>query len=602
MSGGTAYVLDLDGRPGQPRAGRPRPGRRTTSPTSSRDAGRAGTSRRPTRRSPQALLADWAGTRRRGSPRSCRATTAACSRRGPSALRRRPRRRRGRPPDHGGAAWLTPEGFLKHGRELAERRPVAVRILDWHEVYPGGPGRALLPIITTQAGRCMDCGIPFCHQGCPLGQPDPGVERPDLARRLGRRDRAAARDQQLPGVHRPAVPGAVRDRLRARHQPGPGDDQAGRGLDHRPGLGRGLRRAAAARAALRPDGRRRRLRSGRPGRRPAADPRRPHGRGLRAGRPDRRPAALRHPRVQDGEGRPRPPARPDAAEGTVFRTGVDVGADLTGDRAARPLRRRRARHRVDRRPATCRCPGRELGGHPPGDGVPARSPTGSRWATTCREPDHRRRQARRHHRRRRHRRRLPRHRAPPGRRVGHPARDPARAARRAARRPAVADVPDDLPRLLAPTRRAATGSTPSSTQEFLGDESGRVRALRLVEVDCRRPFQPRSRAPSARSRPTWCCSRWASPARSSRAWSSSSGSSSTRAATSPATRRTPRASPGVFVAGDAGRGQSLIVWAIAEGRSRGRGRRRVPDGRDQPALARSRRPPVRSSSEPPDGS
>ncbi len=40
---------------------------------------------------------------------------------------------------------------------------------DWNEVYPGGAGRALLPIITEQAGRCMDCGIPFCHEGCPLG-------------------------------------------------------------------------------------------------------------------------------------------------------------------------------------------------------------------------------------------------------------------------------------------------------------------------------------------------------------------------------------------------------------------------------------------------
>lgn len=62
-----------------------------------------------------------------------------------------------------------PKGFLKYGRKLAERRPVEERIGDWHEVYPGGPGRALLPIITEQAGRCMDCGIPFCHQGCPLG-------------------------------------------------------------------------------------------------------------------------------------------------------------------------------------------------------------------------------------------------------------------------------------------------------------------------------------------------------------------------------------------------------------------------------------------------
>jgi glutamate synthase (NADPH/NADH) small chain len=62
-----------------------------------------------------------------------------------------------------------PRGFLRHDRELAPRRPVEERVHDWHEVYPGGPGRALLPIITTQASRCMDCGIPFCHQGCPLG-------------------------------------------------------------------------------------------------------------------------------------------------------------------------------------------------------------------------------------------------------------------------------------------------------------------------------------------------------------------------------------------------------------------------------------------------
>src|SRR3954452_4042030 len=62
-----------------------------------------------------------------------------------------------------------PKGFLKNGREVAERRPVDERVQDWDEVYPGGGGRALLPIITTQAGRCMDCGIPFCHQGCPLG-------------------------------------------------------------------------------------------------------------------------------------------------------------------------------------------------------------------------------------------------------------------------------------------------------------------------------------------------------------------------------------------------------------------------------------------------
>jgi len=62
-----------------------------------------------------------------------------------------------------------PRGFITTPRELAPRRPVEERIHDWKEVYPGGPGKALLPIISEQAGRCMDCGIPFCHQGCPLG-------------------------------------------------------------------------------------------------------------------------------------------------------------------------------------------------------------------------------------------------------------------------------------------------------------------------------------------------------------------------------------------------------------------------------------------------
>ncbi|GAA1731474.1 glutamate synthase subunit beta [Aeromicrobium alkaliterrae] len=62
-----------------------------------------------------------------------------------------------------------PRGFINTPREVAGRRPVEERVNDWNEVYPGGPGKALLPIISEQAGRCMDCGIPFCHQGCPLG-------------------------------------------------------------------------------------------------------------------------------------------------------------------------------------------------------------------------------------------------------------------------------------------------------------------------------------------------------------------------------------------------------------------------------------------------
>ncbi|MGW6033453.1 glutamate synthase subunit beta [Gordonia terrae] len=59
-----------------------------------------------------------------------------------------------------------PRGFLKHPeRELPDRRPVELRLLDWKEVYTDFDKGHL----KTQASRCMDCGIPFCHNGCPLG-------------------------------------------------------------------------------------------------------------------------------------------------------------------------------------------------------------------------------------------------------------------------------------------------------------------------------------------------------------------------------------------------------------------------------------------------
>jgi glutamate synthase (NADPH) small chain len=56
-------------------------------------------------------------------------------------------------------------GFLKHGRELPDTRPVPDRVEDWREVYLPFAEDAL----KTQASRCMDCGIPFCNDGCPLG-------------------------------------------------------------------------------------------------------------------------------------------------------------------------------------------------------------------------------------------------------------------------------------------------------------------------------------------------------------------------------------------------------------------------------------------------
>lgn len=56
-------------------------------------------------------------------------------------------------------------GFLEYDRETPERRPILERVNDWFEVYQDFPAQK----IEKQAGRCMDCGVPFCHTGCPLG-------------------------------------------------------------------------------------------------------------------------------------------------------------------------------------------------------------------------------------------------------------------------------------------------------------------------------------------------------------------------------------------------------------------------------------------------
>ena len=55
-------------------------------------------------------------------------------------------------------------GFLEYSRELPQRRPPAERIRDWFEIYQPFPEES----VRTQGARCMDCGVPFCHTGCPL--------------------------------------------------------------------------------------------------------------------------------------------------------------------------------------------------------------------------------------------------------------------------------------------------------------------------------------------------------------------------------------------------------------------------------------------------
>src|SRR5271163_1234647 len=58
-----------------------------------------------------------------------------------------------------------PTGFMEFERSLPRRRPVSVRLRDWREVYEDFDEEAT----KQQGARCMDCGIPFCHDGCPLG-------------------------------------------------------------------------------------------------------------------------------------------------------------------------------------------------------------------------------------------------------------------------------------------------------------------------------------------------------------------------------------------------------------------------------------------------
>ncbi len=57
-----------------------------------------------------------------------------------------------------------PTGFMEFSRELPQRRPVTERVNDWFEIYRAFPEEKQ----QEQAARCMDCGVPFCHSGCPV--------------------------------------------------------------------------------------------------------------------------------------------------------------------------------------------------------------------------------------------------------------------------------------------------------------------------------------------------------------------------------------------------------------------------------------------------
>ena len=298
--------------------------------------------------------------------------------------------------------------------------------------------------LAAQGGRCMECGVPFCHNGCPLGNLIPDWN--DLVYR----DRWQDAIRQLHATNNfPEFTGRLC----------PAPCEAACVLEIREGdavtikqiensiinhaWDAGLGRARPAAARDRAQRRRRRSRAGGHGRGAAAAPRRAPRGPLRARRGGGRPRALRRARLQDREDRRGAPRAAARRRGHRAAPGRRRRRRRQRRGAARAVRRRRPGPRLARaaRPARAgpRARRRALR-----DGVPLRAqPLGRRLR---RDSDHRQGQERHRHRRRRHGCRLRRQLDPRGRGLGRAARAPARAAGLAPRRAhAVAAVAAEVP-------------------------------------------------------------------------------------------------------------------------------------------------------------
>ena len=454
-----------------------------------------------------------------------------------------------------------PRGFLKYGRELAERRPVAERIHDWQEVYPGGPGRALLPIISTQASRCMDCGIPFCHQGCPLGNLIP--EWNDLVWRDdwdGAMDRLHATNNfpEFTGRLCPApcetacVLGINQDPVTIKNVEVAIIDRAWSSGYVRPRPPEWLSGRTVAVVGSGPAGLAAAQQLTRAGHTVAVYERADRIGGLlRYGIPEFKMEKAVLDRRLDQMRR----------EGTVFRAGVDVGAELTGDKL------------VERYDAVVLAVGSTVGRDLP---VPGRDLDGIHQAMEYLPQSNRVSLGED----------VPGQITATGKDVviiggGDTGADCLGTAIRQEARSVtqleiLAQPPADRPagqpwptypmtfRVSSAHEEAGDRVYAVSTQEFLDDGSGRVRALRLVEVDA--SFQPVEG--TEREIPAGLvllAMGFTGPERPGLLDQlgvelDERGNVARDAAYASSVE-------GVFVAGDAGRGQSLIVWAIAEGRA-----------------------------------
>ncbi len=461
--------------------------------------------------------------------------------------------------------------------------------MDWKEVYEKQKSGEL----RRQAGRCMDCGIPFCHQGCPLGNLIPewndltwrgegrqAIERLHATNNFpeftGRLCPAPCEASCVLGINQPAVTikqveVSIIDQAFSNGwvEPHPPQRLTGKTVAV---VGSGPAGLAAAQQLT------------------------------RAGhtvavyeRDDRIGGLLRYgiPEFKMEKHHLEPRLRPDARRGHPLpRRRRDRRRHLL-ERPARPLRRGRHRDRRHSCRATCRSPaatstactsrwstssqankavaGDEVAGQITAEDKHVVVIGGGDTGADCIGTAHRQGAASRHEPRDRQ--------AAPGERID---------------APAVADDPDRCSRSLSAHEEGGEREYLASTVEFLGDGDGRGpraprRRDRVPRRQARAQGGHRARDPR---RPRADRDGLHRPGAATSS-ATSSASRSTSAATSSATADYQTTVPGVFVAGDAGRGQSLIVWAIAEGRGGGR-RRSTPTSRAAPSCPLPVRPTDRA--------
>ena len=399
--------------------------------------------------------------------------------------------------------------FLRLERVGFDKRDPNERVHDYRQYFALPDDRTL----RDQGARCMDCGVPFCHEGCPLGNLIPDWN--DLVYRDHWRDALAKlhATNNFPEFTGPDLPGAVRVGLRARHQRRRRDDRADRAGDRRRA---GSRRAGSSpsRPSCAPTAPWPSSARAPPGLAVAAELNKlgPHRHGLRARRGARRPAALRRAGREAREVDHRPAREAARGRGRASSScDVDVGGDveageLRGNHDAVVVAIGSRVHR------DLEVPGRELAGvHFAMDYLYQRNRAVAAMEGRDTPPDaagprdQRRGQARGRGRRRRHRHGLHLERAARGRRGRAPARRlPAAPGRRAPARHALAAAAQAHRHHLragrgrrAPLRHAGDGAARRGRPRDRRERP--ARGGHLVA----RPARG-ARAASSRSAPSWC--------------------------------------------------------------------------------------------------